>query len=279
MARKLKHWDSFPFLSGKSNTIPIRNCRNFNFKLQVIHVTSPRHLWKGEWNWLEFLMRKHLNHRDWMWVGALVLLPCVLLPLSLSRHFPASWPLLNLRCWQAMGETIIATWLFWELHGWEQRGSMVWCAAIRTLMDFKTPDGLWGGRSGLCSWDCRMWDHPRSEDKWGWFHPLLLVKPRTAGLEHPVWSQGQEGCPHSRLKWKSRLKCTRPENLHATILLVSLGLWPMASSHLAHIYRVPIDVSHCRSYQDEESTFLRFGGGSCFRSGKRKDMMTAWNKK
>lgn len=35
----------------------------------------------------------------------------------------------------------------------------------------------------------------------------------------------------------------------------------MASSHLAHIYRVPIDVSHCRSYQDEESTFLRFGGG------------------
>lgn len=67
MARKLKHWDSFPFLSGKSNTIPIRNCRNFNFKLQVIHVTSPRHLWKGERNWLEFLMRKHLNHRDWMW--------------------------------------------------------------------------------------------------------------------------------------------------------------------------------------------------------------------
>lgn len=82
-------------------------------------MTPPR---EG-WHWLEFLGCKHLNPRAWIvGTGLCVFLHCILLSLSLSLHVPARWPWLNLRCWQATSETIIAAWVFWELDGWGLEG-------------------------------------------------------------------------------------------------------------------------------------------------------------
>lgn len=111
-----------------------------------------------------------------------------------------------------MGETIIAPRLFWELDGWDYRGNLAQKLCLvqqkfgltKTFTDFRTPDGLADGVSGLHSWDCRMWDLPRFQDEHRMISPFTIHPAYIAGLEYPVWSEGQERCPHSRSKLKSK---------------------------------------------------------------------------
>lgn len=88
-----------------------------------------------------------LSLKNWTWANVSF---CLASHCSASLSAPASWAWLNFRWRQAMWETIIATWLFWELDGWDKRDKLVWCGncfvqqkfgLMKAFMDFKMPDG------------------------------------------------------------------------------------------------------------------------------------------
>jgi hypothetical protein len=143
----------------ETSEISISNCQWF---VSMLHYSSEE--W---WNERD-LMLKHLSHRDGTMVQSLV-------SSLLASISSCAWQLgmIKSHMLTVMGETIIATWVFWELDGWDLRGKMVWklCWAqhnfglTKTFMDFKMPDGLLDREVGICSWDWWMQDLPKLQDK------------------------------------------------------------------------------------------------------------------